>query len=95
MRTPIVRARGDESLSQSVVSAVAEAMNVDVLALEPRLYEVIDPDALDRLFDEKQSEWSVEFRMAGCQVSVHADDRVVVIPPQDTETTGVEQTADD
>jgi hypothetical protein len=63
--------------------AVAEATDVDPLALDPGLYEVIDGDALDRLFDEERSEVQVEFMMAGCQVSVRADDHVVVVPPED------------
>lgn len=77
-------------MSQTVVGAVAEATDADLLALEPRLYEVIDPDALDRLFDGKGSTGEVEFRMAGCTVSVHADGRVVVVPPERAGTTGVE-----
>lgn len=95
MRTPIIRTTRDESVSETVVSAVAEATDVDPLALDPRLYEVIDPDALDRLFNEAQSEGRVGFTMAGCQVSVHADDHVVVVPLDATDTAGIEQTVSD
>lgn len=95
MRTPITRTTRDESVSQKVVRAVAEATDVDPLALDPRLYEVIDPDALDQLFDEKRSEGQVDFTMAGCQVSVRADDHVVVFPPEATDTTGVEREVSD
>lgn len=68
--------------------AVAEAVDVDPLALDPPLYEAIDPDALDRLFSERDTEGQVEFVMAGCQISVRTDDVVVVTPPP--EATGAE-----
>lgn len=61
--------------------AVAEAVDVDPLALDPPLYEAIDPDALDRLFGERDTEGHVEFVMAGCQIRVRADGVVVVTPP--------------
>lgn len=86
MRTPIVRTARDESVSQTVVGAVAEATDVDPLALDPPLYEVIDPDALDRLFDKARSEVQIEFTMAGCQVRVHGAGSVVVVPPEATDT---------
>lgn len=91
MRTPIIRTTRGESVSQTVVSAVAEATDVDPLALDPRLYEVIDPDALDRLFHEEESAGQVGFTMAGCQVSVHADDHVVVVPLEATDTACIER----
>ncbi|WP_135806995.1 HalOD1 output domain-containing protein [Halorussus marinus] len=40
----------DDSVSQCVVEAVAEAEGVAPTELSPPLYEVVDPDALDRLF---------------------------------------------
>lgn len=95
MRTPITRTTRDESVSQTVVRAVAEATDINPLALDPRLYEVIDGDALDQLFDEERSEGQVEFTMAGCQVSVHADDHVVVVPPEATDTTEFEREVSD
>ena len=39
-----------EQPSIAVVSAVAEAEDVDPVDLQTPLYEVVDPDALDRLF---------------------------------------------
>lgn len=39
-----------ESLSEAVVSAVAEARGVDETALEKPLYDSVDTEALDSLF---------------------------------------------
>ena len=90
MRTPIVRTAQDESVSQTVIMAVAEATDVDPIDLDPKISDVIDPDALDRLFDTGQSEMRVKFAMAGCQVIAHAD-CVVVVPPEATDATEVER----
>lgn len=62
--------------------AVAEAKNVDPLELEP-LNDVIDPDALDKIFQPGESLMSGELRftMADCQVVVRGDGEVAVTPP--------------
>lgn len=71
--------------STSVVETVAEATGVEATRLRP-LYDVIDPDALDRLFGDPPGRsldaatGLVTFRYEGCDVSVHADGRTVVAP---------------
>lgn len=73
--------RGD--ITETVVTAVAEATGVEPLELEP-LYTVVDPDALNRLFAPSSSGRSpfveICFSMAGCEVVVHCDGEVVVTP---------------
>lgn len=93
MRTPIVRTTEDGSLTEAVVLGVAEARGVDPIALDQRLYEVIDPDALDALFRNPSSSGTVEFSMAGCRVTIHADDRVVVFPPGPGVATSIDSRA--
>lgn len=72
-----------ERLSEAVVGAVAEATGEDPTSMRP-LYEVVDPDALDRLFEpgstpSRQSPVGrVSFRYNGCDVTVHADGRTMV-----------------
>ena len=66
-------------ISETVVITVAEATGVDPLELEP-LYEVVDPDALNRLFRSAPGFVEVSFRMANCEVVVHCDGEVVVTP---------------
>jgi len=72
-----------EALSESVVYAVAEAKGVDPLDLDERLYECIDPDALDSLFPREQMAATVTFTMAGCRVEVESSRVVLVTDPTD------------
>lgn len=41
---------GPEQLSTSVIEAIADHKGVDPTALEPPLFDAVDPDALDSLF---------------------------------------------
>ena len=71
-------------ISETVVTAVAEAKGVDPLDLDP-LYTVLDPDALNRVFHptagSPPTSMELRFSMAGCQVVVHGDGEVIVTPP--------------
>jgi hypothetical protein len=67
-----------EPLSHAVVVAVAEQNGVDPLDLNERLYDCIDPDALDALFTAEGACGTVQFVMAGCHVEVSAARRVTV-----------------
>lgn len=85
------RVAENETLTESVVLAVADAVDADPLDLEP-LHDSVDPDALDQLFtstgDQADSvRGRVEFRYADCDVAVHADGHVVATP---VEAAGVE-----
>jgi len=76
----------DESLAATVVSAVAAIRNVEPTAVEP-LNETVDPDALNDIFDARhnggdRSGPTLSFRLSSCEVTIHADGRVVVVPPE-------------
>jgi hypothetical protein len=62
-----------DSLSGRVVTAVAEANGVDHTELPP-LYSVVDPDALEALFDgrreESGSDCQLSFTYAGQEVRI-------------------------
>lgn len=82
-----VQARpGDGSVSEAVVTAVAAANGVDPLDLDTLLHDVVDPDALERLFPVTQNVTAshtvgqVTFRMADCQVVVEQTGRVTATP---------------
>lgn len=64
-----------EPLSHAVVVAVAELNGVDPLDLNERLYDCIDPDALDALFasTDRDACGTIQFVMAGCHVEVSAE----------------------
>lgn len=61
-----------------VITSVAEANDLDPLQLEPRLNEIVDPDALARLFSDRpngapRQGGRISFEMAGCQVTIRGD----------------------
>ena len=79
---------GHESLSEAVVTAVAAVSGAepvahgradDAGALEP-LHDVLDPEALDGLFETGGAETSgrVSFSYHGYAVTVHGDGRIIV-----------------
>lgn len=80
----VYRPSPDESTSTAVVRAIADAKGVDPIDLDDRLYDYVDPGALDRLFatagDSPSWDCRVSFAMAGCRVEVDAARRVVVTP---------------
>jgi len=57
------------SISERVVTAVADAAGVDPSALDAPLYDAVDPDALDKLYDERPHP-TVEFAYGGHSVVV-------------------------
>jgi hypothetical protein len=82
-----------EAVSHAVVDAVASARDTDPLELSP-LYDTVDPDALNRLFDDDHAATSsapacVQFRMAECDVVVHRDGTVeATVDPSPTARAG-------
>lgn len=68
--------------SRAVVEAVAEADDADPVELTPPLYEVIDSDALDRLFTattaHDRTDGQVTFSYNGYGVTVRGDGSVSV-----------------
>lgn len=70
--------------SEKVVEAVADLEGREPLRLEPPLFRVIDPDALDALFQPttsgRRTGGSVTFSYDGCEVTVGDDDLVRVRP---------------
>lgn len=78
----------DETVSDRVIAAVAEATGVDPLELDP-LYNVVDPDALNAIFSpangRQGADAELRFTMEGCEVVVRDGGDVVVTPPSDRE----------
>ena len=70
----------DSSVTLRIVDEIATREEVDPEDLTPRLYDVIDPDALETLFETPGSpiEGTVEFRYSGYDVAVHSDGRLEI-----------------
>lgn len=83
--TPVVDAQygpeSDRSPAEVIIDALAEAAGVDPLELPP-LYEFVDGDALDSLFEEhdgaSDANALLSFQIANWNVFVRADGRVRV-----------------
>ena len=71
---------GDESLGVSVAHAVAAVRDVDPLSLEPRLYDVVDPDALETLLasGSTDSDVRVSFVFAACAVTLTRGGEILI-----------------
>lgn len=90
------RGRSDRSqrASVDVVLALAEAEDVDPVEIEPPLYTVVDPAALDSLFRDEQGASAenveVTFEYAGREIRIGASGDVTVSERLDGTTSGSE-----
>lgn len=66
-----------DRLSTRIVDAVADAAGTDPLTLEPRLYDVVDVEALTTLVGSDAAV-AIEFDYGGHDVRVRADGSVAV-----------------
>ncbi|QLH82948.1 HalOD1 output domain-containing protein [Halosimplex pelagicum] len=68
-------------LSIAVVEAIAEAKAVEPIEMEPTLYDAVDPDALDRLFTDREGDefaGRVVFELGAHEVTVQSNGDVLV-----------------
>lgn len=78
---------GDERVMATIVRAVAIVTNTPPSDFDP-LFESIDPDALDQLFDgpsgdsAQDTSW-VSFRFNDCTVQVSATGTIEITPDED------------
>lgn len=77
-----------EQPSSAIVIAISEVTGTDPMVLEP-LYNVIDPDALNSLFEStgpSRLDGSVSFEYCGYQVTIEADGRGFIAELDDSDT---------
>lgn len=70
-----------EGMDMAVVSTVAEHAEADPTELEP-LYTIVDPDALERLF-QQDVDARVAFPYHGYEVVVHSSGTIEIIDDDD------------
>ena len=73
----------DEPLSTAVIDTVADAADLEPAELGARLYDQIDPDALDNLFGDRhdgtpRGSGHVVFSLLDYEITVYSDGHVVV-----------------
>lgn len=71
-------ASDDPPVSVRIVETIADREGTDPASLDPVLYDVLDPDALDSLFDGVGTSGRIEFTYLGYDVAVDADGTVTV-----------------
>ena len=68
----------NDSISLTVIEALADELDADPVDLEP-LYHAVDPEALDQLFQESATgNVRIQFAYAGHTVEVRGDGSVLV-----------------
>lgn len=75
----------EQPLSESVVRAIAEAEGIEPERVASRIYDVVDPDALDRLFESPNDQIPREdaqltFRLDDYEVLIQGGELVMVRP---------------
>jgi hypothetical protein len=78
---------GTAKLSTTVVHSLADVMGEDVTDASFVLHDSVDPDALDRLFanvdsDQRQTPGHAAFTINGYQVTVYGTGEIVITPPE-------------
>jgi|AntRauMinimDraft_4_1070384.scaffolds.fasta_scaffold00380_17 hypothetical protein len=70
----------EQSIVVSIIRAVASVSEIDPLSVKPRLYDVVDPDALETLLsaDSAGSDVQVSFPFGSCAVTVTAAGTIIV-----------------
>jgi len=61
-----------------VTTAIADAEGVEPSELDYRLYDYVDPDAIEQLASGPQNSWTLTFSVPNHEVTVTDDGRVLV-----------------
>lgn len=71
------------SVSSSVIEVVADASDTHPSDLPEQLHDVVDPDALDKLFTGREVQGCVQFEFCDHRVTVYSDGTVSATPATD------------
>jgi hypothetical protein len=87
---------GAASLSETVIDAIATAEGVDPMSFDLELYEAVDLEALDALFDRRSPDghWRFEFSVESYLVVVAGDGNVSVCENADASEDSPARNAD-
>lgn len=78
-------------MSEKIVEMVAAREGVDPVDLDPRLYQAVDPDALDQLFQSSREDADLEvaFTYSGYEIVARSDAELSV---SDADSSGADET---
>ena len=65
-------------ITSDIVAAIADAEDVERSQLDYRLYDYVDPDAIEQLASGPQNSWTLTFSVPDHEVTVTDAGRVVV-----------------
>ena len=89
----------ERTVVETVVTALADAKGVAVRDIETPLYEVVDTDALEQIFEPSGRGLArigqVVFTVDGYEITVHGTERVVVTPVLDADSREVAVTSNE
>ena len=71
----------DQSVTDCILTMIGNHERTDPTEFDQRLYDVVDPDALESLFRRASTTCTVEFAYRGYAVTV-TDDRTVTVRPR-------------
>ncbi|RQG90830.1 HalOD1 output domain-containing protein [Natrarchaeobius chitinivorans] len=77
----------ETSPSVAIVTEIARHEGVSPEALQPPLWKVIDPEALDRLFERTEQVGTVRFHYLDYGIEFDSDSGVEVTPIEEPATT--------
>ena len=83
-----IKSRTAESVSGKVLNTVAARKDTEPTALQPPLYEVVDPDALDNLFTPRadgsvRMRGEVRFAYCGYEIRISSNGDVRAVPEEE------------
>jgi hypothetical protein len=65
-------------ITSDIVAAIADAEGVERSQLDYRLYDYVDPDAIEQLASGPQNSWTLTFDVPNHEVTVTDTGRIVV-----------------
>lgn len=76
-----------ETLTHAIITAVADEKDIAPEAVADRVYDVVDPDGLNRLFspggpDTPRQNARLTFTIDGCEVIIEGGELIMVTPKQ-------------
>jgi hypothetical protein len=68
------------TVSERVIHAVADREDISPLDISTPLFDAVDPDALDRLYDDGRAGVTTQFQYSGYLVTVGGSGRIELSP---------------